>query len=176
MTPPSTSQQAVSVYRRAKQGRRLSTGLGRVGVYGSINLERRSFGPVIEQNPLDFLDVSPPNGRGFPTRPPDSGWFSDDLSFNSQALLPHDGRSCRSNFGGSSQAVPASFPQFLCTKSVRVVPREDPGMPPTRTERFSRQSVGRVKLLGPRQSGEQCCKKSIPTSVVVAVAFRREWF
>jgi hypothetical protein len=142
---------------RAKQRRRLSAGSGEKGPTESINLEIKDLESVTEQNPLDFFDVSSLNGRDLPTRPPDSGWFSDDLSFNSQALLPHDGKSCRSNFGGSSQAVPASFPQFLCTKSVRVVPREDPGMPPTRTERFSRQSV--VKLLGPRQSGEQCCKK-----------------
>jgi len=32
-----------------------------------------------------------------------------------------------------------------------------------------------VKVVGPMQSGEECCRKSILTSVVVAVAFRREW-
>jgi hypothetical protein len=102
---------------------------------------------MIEQNPLDFLDVSPPNGRDFPTRPSGSGRFSDDR-FNSQTHLPCDGRSCRSDFGGSSGAVPASFPLYLHMKYWVVL----------------------------MQSGEECGEKSILTSVVVAVAFRRGWF
>ena len=79
---------------------------------------------MIKGNPLDFLNVSLPNGRGFPTRPSRNGWFSGDLSFNPQTLLPCDGRSSGSDFGGSSRAVPANCPWSLYTKSARVVPRE----------------------------------------------------
>jgi hypothetical protein len=131
---------------------------------------------MMERNLLDFLDISLPNGRDFPTRPSRNGWFSDDLSFNPQTLLPCDGRSSGSDFGGSSRAAPASCPRFLCTKWARVASREASGMPPTCPERFNRQSAGLVKVDGPMQSGGECCKKSILTSVVVAVAFRREWF
>jgi len=131
---------------------------------------------MIERNLLDFLDVSLPNGRDFPTRPSRNGWFSDDLSFNPQTLLPCDGRSCRSAFGGSSGAVPASFSQFLCTEVGESRTDGSSGMPPTRSERLNRQSVGLVRRVGPMQYGEECCKESILTSVVVAVAFRREWF
>lgn len=174
MTPPSTSHQAVSVYRPSEAGRWLATGLGRVGVYVST-WKGGALGPVIEQNPLDLLDVSPPNGRGFPTRPPDSGWFSDDLNFDPQRLLPRDGRSCRSDFGGSSGAVPASFLHFVYTEVSESRTDGSSGMSPPRSERLNRQSVGFVQLTRPMQSGEECCKKRILTSVI-AVPFRRAWF
>ena len=77
-----------------------------MGRKGSIHRERKALAPHDQaESPLDFLGVSLPNGRGFPTRLSRSGWFSDGLSFNPQMLLPRDGGSCRSDFGGSSCAV-----------------------------------------------------------------------
>src|SRR5713226_7714057 len=94
---------------------------------------------------------------------------------NRQSLLPRDGRSCRSDLGGSSCAVPSQ----LCAVSVHEVVSRVEGsfMLPTSPERLDRTvSQGPVNLVGPTQSGEECCRKTISTSVVVAVAFRREWF
>ena len=91
---------------------------------------------MMERNLLDFLDISLPNGRDFPTRPSRNGWFSGDLNFNPQTLLPCDGRSSRLHFGGSLLAVPASCPQFLYTKSARIGPREALGLP-----RFARSDL-----------------------------------
>jgi hypothetical protein len=140
-----------------------------------LNQKKRALTPMIEHNPLDFLNVSLPNGRDFPTRPSGNGRFSDALSFNSQALPPRDGRSCRSDFRGSSGAVPASFLQFLYTEVSESRTDGSSGMSPPRSERLNQQSVGLVQLTRPMQSGEECCKKRIPTSVI-AVPFRRAWF
>jgi hypothetical protein len=141
---------------RAKQRRRLSAGSGEKGPTESINLEIKDLESVTEQNPLDFFDVSSLNGRDLPTRPPDSGWFSDDLSFNSQTLLPRDGGSCRSDFGGSSCAVqPGSE---VSAREVESVPREASGMPPARPERFN---------LGGRLLTPVCSCSGVPQRVVL---------
>jgi hypothetical protein len=42
---------------------------------------------MIKGNPLDFFNVTLPNGRGFPTGLVGSGWFSDDISFNPVSSL-----------------------------------------------------------------------------------------
>ena len=126
---------------------------------------------MIERNPLDFFGVLTPNERDFPTKPSASGRFTDDLSFNPRTLLPRDGRSWRPEFGGSSRAAPAIFSQFEYPRLALVVPREGLRL----QELPNLQSVGLAKLAGPMQSGEECCKKSIGT-VVVVVALRREWF
>jgi hypothetical protein len=161
---------------RAQQSRRLSAEIERDGGdERSIKLERRALDYTIEQNPLDLLDISRPNGRDFPTIPSGRGWFSDALNFDPQRLLPRDGRSCRSDFGGSSGAVPASFLQFLYTEASESRTDGSSGMSPPRSERLNQQSVGLVQLTRPMQSGEECCKKRIPTSVI-AVPFRRAWF
>ena len=56
------------------------------------------------------------------------------------------------------------------------MPREASGMSPSRPKRLERQPGGLVKVDAPMQFGEEWCKKLILASVVVAVAFRREWF
>jgi hypothetical protein len=102
---------------------------------------------MIERNPLDFLDVSPPNMRDFRTRPSRNGWFSDDLSFNPQTLLPCDGRSSRMRFRRIVATLfPANCPQFLYAKWAGVVPREALGMAPIRPDQHDQQSVDVVNL------------------------------
>ncbi len=149
----SKSQEAPSVYRPGEAGVKLyGRVFGRAGANGIYHIGKegfaQGFAPMIEQNPIDFLDVSLLNGPDVPTRPSDSGWFSDEISFNPQRLLPRDGRSCRSDFGSSSVAVPASFSQFLCTEVGESRSDGSSGMPPAPSERLNRHSAGFVRLVG----------------------------
>jgi hypothetical protein len=136
--------------------------------------EKEGLGPVSHGNVLDNSKIWKPNGRQPSRRASHSGRLSDERSFSPQRDLPCDGTSCRYDFGGLPCAVPAIFSQFEYPRLALAVLRQ--GMLPTLPERSNRQSVGLGKCAGPMQSGEECFKKSISTSVVVALAFRREWF
>jgi len=122
-----------------------------------------------EGNALDISEVWPLNGRQLPTRTSEGGRFSDERSFGPQTHLPCDGRSCGFDLGGSPYVVPAIFSQFEDPRLALAGPGE--GGLLRAQERPNLQSVP-----GPVQSGEECCKKSISTSVVVAVTVCREWF
>jgi hypothetical protein len=129
----------VSVYRlRDAGGDGYRRGSGEMRP--TINLERRASGPMIKQNPLDFLGVSPPNGRDFPTRPSGSGRFSDDLSFDSQRSSPR----WRKLWIGFRRFVGRCASQFSAVFVHEMASRaeEAHGMSPTRPERFDRPPVG----------------------------------
>jgi hypothetical protein len=114
----------VSVYRPSEAETTVIGGSGREGATESINLEIKDLESVTEQNPLDFLDVSSLNGRDLPTRPSCTGWFSDDSQLQPATFLLRDGRSARSDFGGSSRAVPAKFFEVSGVRSGRESCRE----------------------------------------------------
>jgi hypothetical protein len=116
---------------------------------------------VSQRNALDNSEVWPLNGSR------SCGRFSDERSFSPQRHLPCDGTSCGFDFGGLPCAVPAICSHFEYPRLALVVPRQ--GMPRLQ-QRPNLQLVGPANSAGPMQSGEECCKKSISTFVVVAVA------
>jgi hypothetical protein len=131
--------------------------------------ENEGFWPMSQRNDLDNSEVWPPNGRQLPARTSEGGWFPDERSCSpqTQTHLPCDGTSCGFDFGGWSCAVPAIVSQFEYPRLALVVPRQ---CMPRLQERPNLQLVGPANSAGPMQSGGECCKKSISTFVVVAVA------
>jgi hypothetical protein len=136
---------------------------------GHKKQKTKSLSAMHEGNALDISEVWPLNGRQLPTRTSEGGRFSDERSFSPQTHLPCDGRSCGFDLGGSPYVVPAIFSQFEDPRLALAVPGE--GGLLKAQERPNLQSVpGRCS---PERSA---VRKSISTSVVVAVTVCREWF
>ncbi|SRR6266849_3669833 len=143
---------------------------------GTIRLGRRASDPNDRAKSLDLLDVSLPNGRDFRRDHPVADGFPTISTSTRKGCSPAMAEAVDRISEGRCALSQPVLRSFLYTKSARVVSGEASGMSSSCPDRLDRQPVGRVELVGPTQSREESCKKLILTSVVVAVAFRSEWF
>jgi hypothetical protein len=110
MTPYSKElRRVVGLPTECSRAKVIDRGRGEMWMDGIYQSGEEGFIPMIEQNPLDLRDVSPPNGRDIPTRPFGEGRFSDDLIFTQQTLLPRDGQKPEIGRGRFVASCPSQF-------------------------------------------------------------------
>jgi len=123
------------------------------------------------ENSVDISELWPLNGPQLTARTSHgSGRFSDGRSFGSQTRFPRDGENCR-----SISVVRRMQSSRFCAVPVfdEVASTERNLGSGTNSRETDCVSVGHRLLSG---SGKNSFKKSIFTSVLVAVALRIEWF
>jgi hypothetical protein len=120
-------------------------------------------------NALDISRVWPLNGHQLPARTSEGGRFPDE-PFQSATHLPCDGRSCVVRFRKFAVRCPSHFFAVRVSEGWRLLCLGK------QVANASGAKSGLATRAGPVQSEEECCKKSISTSFVVAVTVCREWF